>query len=335
MPELETDGVRTYYEESGSGPPLVLVHGLGASSALWSKVVPALAEEFHVVAYDLRGSGRTPATGAMTLGRARRRPPPPGRRTRSRPVARHGPLDRRIGGARSCRRASRASGRGRRHRRPVRASRCGPGRHADACGDRRGERAWRPSRRRSRRTAWLLRSGRRIRASCRRFVSMLEENDPASYAALCRVVAEVDIVASPRADRRTRAPRRRRPRRSGAARRERGERGAHTERPRGHGRRQRPPPALGEAREPCWRSPSPSCGKPPPGSPAREPTPAVRAYAAGAASVSSKRSSPAAETTATPSSSKRCRRFTSRRARTGWLTASESVGGASAFTRLS
>lgn len=67
MPVLEIDGVRTYCEESGSGPPLVLVHGLGGSTALWSKVVPSLAEEFRVVAYDLRGSGRTPATGGTTL----------------------------------------------------------------------------------------------------------------------------------------------------------------------------------------------------------------------------------------------------------------------------
>jgi pimeloyl-ACP methyl ester carboxylesterase len=67
MPELDIDGVTTYYEESGSGPPLVLVHGLGASTALWSKVAPPLAEEFRVVAYDIRGSGRTPASGDMTL----------------------------------------------------------------------------------------------------------------------------------------------------------------------------------------------------------------------------------------------------------------------------
>jgi 3-oxoadipate enol-lactonase len=67
MPELATDGVTAYFEETGSGPPLVLVHGLGASTALWSKVAPSLAEEFRVVAYDLRGSGRTSVTGAATL----------------------------------------------------------------------------------------------------------------------------------------------------------------------------------------------------------------------------------------------------------------------------
>jgi len=59
MAETEVDGVRTYYEERGSGTPLVLAHGLGGSTELWKHVVGALAEDFRVVAYDLRGSGRS------------------------------------------------------------------------------------------------------------------------------------------------------------------------------------------------------------------------------------------------------------------------------------
>jgi 3-oxoadipate enol-lactonase len=59
MAEITANGVRTFYEDTGSGPPVVLVHGLGGSTALWQKVAPALAAEFRVVAYDLRGSGRS------------------------------------------------------------------------------------------------------------------------------------------------------------------------------------------------------------------------------------------------------------------------------------
>lgn len=57
MAEIVAGGVRTSYDEQGSGPAVVLVHGLGGSKALWRHVLPALAREFRVVAYDLRGSG--------------------------------------------------------------------------------------------------------------------------------------------------------------------------------------------------------------------------------------------------------------------------------------
>lgn len=54
--KLDTNGVSTYYEEAGSGPSVVLVHGLGGSTAFWEPVIAALAAEFRVVAYNLRGS---------------------------------------------------------------------------------------------------------------------------------------------------------------------------------------------------------------------------------------------------------------------------------------
>ncbi len=59
MPEVEVNGITAYYEEEGSGPPLVLVHGLGASTELWRRVAPELATEFRVITYDLRGAGRS------------------------------------------------------------------------------------------------------------------------------------------------------------------------------------------------------------------------------------------------------------------------------------
>jgi 3-oxoadipate enol-lactonase len=54
---LSLDGRSVHYEEAGSGPSVVLVHGLGGTLAIWEHVTPALAEGFRVVAYDLRGSG--------------------------------------------------------------------------------------------------------------------------------------------------------------------------------------------------------------------------------------------------------------------------------------
>ncbi|HUG13873.1 MAG TPA: alpha/beta fold hydrolase, partial [Thermomicrobiales bacterium] len=44
-------------EDVGAGPPLVLVHGLSASSRWWQRNIPALAREHHVYAIELPGFG--------------------------------------------------------------------------------------------------------------------------------------------------------------------------------------------------------------------------------------------------------------------------------------
>jgi haloacetate dehalogenase len=49
----------------GSGPPLLLLHGIPQTHLMWHKVAPGLAREFTVVATDLRGygeSGKPPST---------------------------------------------------------------------------------------------------------------------------------------------------------------------------------------------------------------------------------------------------------------------------------
>jgi pimeloyl-ACP methyl ester carboxylesterase len=42
---------------TGTGPPLVLLHGLGSARTAWDPVVPALAQRFDVLAVDLPGFG--------------------------------------------------------------------------------------------------------------------------------------------------------------------------------------------------------------------------------------------------------------------------------------
>ncbi|WP_329494905.1 alpha/beta fold hydrolase [Kitasatospora herbaricolor] len=48
------------YTVTGDGPPVVLVHAGIADHRMWDAVVPALAERYSVVRYDLRGFGESP-----------------------------------------------------------------------------------------------------------------------------------------------------------------------------------------------------------------------------------------------------------------------------------
>jgi pimeloyl-ACP methyl ester carboxylesterase len=53
--------VRLNHRIVGSGPPLVLVHGLGSCLCIWDPVIDRLAEEREVLALDLPGFGDSPA----------------------------------------------------------------------------------------------------------------------------------------------------------------------------------------------------------------------------------------------------------------------------------
>ncbi|ANY08014.1 alpha/beta fold hydrolase [Pseudonocardia sp. HH130630-07] len=60
---LDVDGGRLAYEVTGSGPLVVLAHGIGDSRAAYRFVAPALAEAgYRVAAVDLRGTGESSAT---------------------------------------------------------------------------------------------------------------------------------------------------------------------------------------------------------------------------------------------------------------------------------
>lgn len=56
-----SDGVRLHFRESGrrSGPPVLMIQGLGADKHLWDLQRLALAPWYHTIAHDNRGAGRS------------------------------------------------------------------------------------------------------------------------------------------------------------------------------------------------------------------------------------------------------------------------------------
>jgi 3-oxoadipate enol-lactonase len=62
MPYVRADdGVRLHYRQSGrrSGPPVLMIQGLGADKHLWDLQRLALAPWYHTIALDNRGAGRS------------------------------------------------------------------------------------------------------------------------------------------------------------------------------------------------------------------------------------------------------------------------------------
>jgi len=49
-----------HYNATGSGSPLILLHGIGMSHAAWNPVTPYLCPTRRVVAFDIAGFGSTP-----------------------------------------------------------------------------------------------------------------------------------------------------------------------------------------------------------------------------------------------------------------------------------
>jgi len=56
---VDVGGARLYYEEAGSGRPLVLIHGFTFDMRMWDDQFEPFAQYFRVIRYDVRGYGRS------------------------------------------------------------------------------------------------------------------------------------------------------------------------------------------------------------------------------------------------------------------------------------
>jgi 2-hydroxy-6-oxonona-2,4-dienedioate hydrolase len=57
--EVLVFGQKIHYVEAGSGPTVILLHGLGGSTQVWQFNIAALAEKYHVVVPDQIGFGKS------------------------------------------------------------------------------------------------------------------------------------------------------------------------------------------------------------------------------------------------------------------------------------
>ena len=59
MATIQINDIDLYYESTGEGQPLLLIHGLGSSTRNWELQVGYFAEKYRVITFDLRGHGRS------------------------------------------------------------------------------------------------------------------------------------------------------------------------------------------------------------------------------------------------------------------------------------
>jgi len=59
MPQVQLPGIRLYYEETGTGAPILLCHGTSSDAGNWGAAIDVLGRFGRVIAYDRRGCSRS------------------------------------------------------------------------------------------------------------------------------------------------------------------------------------------------------------------------------------------------------------------------------------
>ncbi|MFH5834429.1 alpha/beta fold hydrolase, partial [Halalkalibaculum sp. DA384] len=69
MPYAETNGIQLYYEQRGSGEPVILIMGITAPGQVWEDHASFWEQEFRCIQVDNRGVGRSEKPeGPYTMG---------------------------------------------------------------------------------------------------------------------------------------------------------------------------------------------------------------------------------------------------------------------------
>jgi 3-oxoadipate enol-lactonase len=66
MPHATVNGINLFYEATGNGTPLVLIHGHPFDHTMWTQQVEAFSDEYNVITPDLRGFGKSSLPGGPT-----------------------------------------------------------------------------------------------------------------------------------------------------------------------------------------------------------------------------------------------------------------------------
>lgn len=61
MPKDLINGIGLYYEDHGSGLPVIFTHGFAGTTRSWDGQVPALSKNYRFITYDMRGHGQSDA----------------------------------------------------------------------------------------------------------------------------------------------------------------------------------------------------------------------------------------------------------------------------------
>src|SRR6516162_205124 len=67
MADCDVEPPHGMHDGPRQGPPLLLIHGSGASGACWGPVVGPLAGHHHVIRVDLPGCGKSPPASSYDV----------------------------------------------------------------------------------------------------------------------------------------------------------------------------------------------------------------------------------------------------------------------------
>jgi 3-oxoadipate enol-lactonase len=68
MSEIQIDDIQLAYDDAGSGPAVILLHGYPFNRSMWHEQIAALRDRYRVVTLDLRGHGDSESSaGPITM----------------------------------------------------------------------------------------------------------------------------------------------------------------------------------------------------------------------------------------------------------------------------